>query len=221
MFPRLAHYGYDVVAFVVLSCVVIVLVSFFVVNVPVKVILDLVALSAGGFTFYFFRDPDRTPQISGNDAIISPADGKIVFCGEVDEPEFLKCRSRMVSIFMSPINVHVNRIPTNGTVRFLKYIKGEYLVAFDEKSSGRNERMLIGIENNGNKVLFKQIAGFIARRIVCNLSEGQKVTAGERFGMIKFGSRVDVILPLNCDVKVKLNDRTFAGSTVIGVMQNE
>lgn len=227
MFPRLAHYGRDVVAVVVLSCVVMVFISFYVGNVAVKLVLDLFALISGGFTFYFFRDPDRIPQISGNGVVISPADGKVVFCGEVEEPEFLEARSKVISIFMSPMNVHVNRIPINGTVRFLKYVKGEYLVAFDEKSSDRNERMLIGIipsppfgENARNKVLFKQIAGFIARRIVCDLSEGQTVAAGERFGMIKFGSRVDVLLPLNCDVKVKLNDKTLAGSTVIGVMRN-
>ncbi len=221
MFPKLARYGSDVVAFVLISCVVIVLVSFFVPSLPVKIILDLIALFAAGFTIYFFRDPDRTPQMSGDDVIIAPADGKVVYVGEVEEPEFLKTRAKMVSIFMSPVNVHVNRIPWNGTVKFLKYIKGEYLVAFDEKSSDRNERMLIGIENKGQRVLFKQIAGFIARRIVCELSDGQSVKAGERFGMIKFGSRVDVLLPLNCDVKVKLDDKTIGGGTVLGVLKNE
>jgi len=221
MFPRLAHYGYDVVAVVILSCIVAVFISFFVVSVAAKLVLDGIALAGGGLTIYFFRDPDRQPEISGDHVVLSPADGKVVFCDEVEEPEFLRSRSRMVSIFMSPVNVHVNRIPVNGTVKFLKYIRGKYLVAFDEKSSDRNERMLVGIESEGNKVLFKQIAGFIARRIVCDLSEGQKVAAGERFGMIKFGSRVDVLLPLNCDVKVKLNDKTFAGRTVIGTMRNE
>ncbi len=221
MFPKLARYGSDVVAFVLISCVVIVLVSFFVPSLPVKIILDLIALFAAGFTIYFFRDPDRTPQMSGDDMVIAPADGKVVYVGEVEEPEFLKTRAKMVSIFMSPVNVHVNRIPLNGTVKFLKYIKGEYLVAFDEKSSDRNERMLIGIENKGQRVLFKQIAGFIARRIVCELSDGQSVKAGERFGMIKFGSRVDVLLPLNCDVKVKLDDKTIGGGTVLGVLKNE
>ncbi len=221
MFPKLARYGSDVVAFVLISCVVIVLVSFFVPSLPVKIILDLIALFAAGFTIYFFRDPDRTPQMSGDDVIIAPADGKVVYVGEVEEPEFLKTRAKMVSIFMSPVNVHVNRIPLNGTVKFLKYIKGEYLVAFDEKSSDRNERMLIGIENKGQRMLFKQIAGFIARRIVCELSDGQSVKAGERFGMIKFGSRVDVLLPLNCDVKVKLDDKTIGGGTVLGVLKNE
>ncbi len=221
MFPKLAHYGHDVVAVVVLSCVLIVFISFFVSGLAAKAVLDLLALLVGGFTLYFFRDPDRLPEVSDDYAVLSPADGRVVFCGEVDEGEFLQTRSMMISIFMSPLNVHVNRIPVNGTVRFLRYIKGEYLVAFDEKSSERNERMLIGIENKGNKILFKQIAGFIARRIVCDLKEGQKVTAGERFGMIKFGSRVDVILPLNYEVKVKLIDKTTAGSTVIATMRNE
>lgn len=224
MFPRLAYYGSDVVAVVMISCIVIVFLSFFVSSIPVKLILDLIALVVGAFTIYFFRDPERTPVAAdgfGDDAIIAPADGKIVFSGEVDEPEFLKARAKMVSIFMSPIDVHVNRIPMNGKVRFLRYIEGKYLVAFDEKSSDRNERMLIGIENKGQRVLFKQIAGFIARRIVCELSEGQSVKAGERFGMIKFGSRVDVLLPLNSDVRVKLNDKTVGGSTFIGVLKNE
>jgi phosphatidylserine decarboxylase len=127
----------------------------------------------------------------------------------------------MVSIFMSPANVHVNRIPMSGEVKFLKYVKGEYVVAFDDKSSERNERMLIGLENRGQRLLFKQIAGFIARRIVCELKEGQRVNAGDRFGMIKFGSRVDVMLPLNCELKIKLGDKTFGGSTILGVLQNE
>ncbi len=220
MFPKIARYGMDVVAVVLISCVVLVLLSFFPIDVVFKLFLDLVAFLGGGFTLFFFRDPDRTPENSGDGVIIAPADGKVVFAGEVDEPEYLKSRAKMVSIFMSPLNVHVNRIPVSGSVKFLKYIKGEYLVAFDEKSSERNERMLIGIESRGNKILFKQIAGFIARRIVCELSDGQAVEAGERFGMIKFGSRVDVILPLNYDVKVKLNDKTRAGNTIIGIMRN-
>ncbi len=218
MLPKVARYGSDVVAAVLISCVVLVLVSFFAISITFKLILDIAALLIGGFMIFFFRDPDRTPEISGDNMIVSPADGKVVFADEVEEPEFLKTGAKMVSIFMSPLNVHVNRIPMNGTVKFLKYIKGEYIVAFDEKSSDRNERMLIGIENKGNRILFKQIAGFVARRIVCELSVNQTVKVGERFGMIKFGSRVDLILPLNCDVKVHLNDKTFAGRTVIGVI---
>ncbi len=221
MFPKFAHYGSDVIAVVLISCVVLVLVSFLVPVLSVKIIMDSIALLAAVFTLYFFRDPDRTPAASGDEIVISPADGKVVFIGETDEPEFLRTRAKMISIFMSPANVHVNRIPLNGTVKFLKYIKGEYIVAFDEKSSERNERMLIGIENKGQRVLFKQIAGFIARRIVCELSDGQGVGAGERFGMIKFGSRVDVLLPMNCEVKVALGEKTLGGSTILGVLRNE
>ncbi len=220
MFPKLANYGSDVVSVVVLSCVAIVFGSFFFTGMAVKLVLDIAVLVVGGFTLFFFRDPDRSPEMSGERVVISPADGKIVYCGEIEESEFLKSRAKLVSIFMSPLNVHVNRIPISGTVKYLKYVKGEFLVAFSEKSSDRNERMLIGIESGGNKILFKQIAGFIARRIVCDLQESQRVTAGERFGMIKFGSRVDVFLPLNCDVRVKLNDRTLSGATVLGVLQN-
>jgi phosphatidylserine decarboxylase len=219
--PKLASYGRDVIAVVVISCVILVLLSFFPIGVLPKVILDVLALFAGGFTLFFFRDPDRTPQALGSDIILSPADGKVMFIGEVNESEFLNSNGRMVSIFMSPMNVHVNRIPVNGTVRFLKYIKGEYLVAFDEKSSERNERMLIGIESGDDRILIRQVAGFIARRIVCELSENQRVEAGDRFGMIKFGSRVDVILPLDCDLKVKLNEKVVAGSTVIGSLRND
>ncbi|MGO9480213.1 MAG: phosphatidylserine decarboxylase family protein [Candidatus Kryptoniota bacterium] len=221
MFPKLARYGADVAGVILIVCVVLVLISFFSIGIFLKLFFDIVAFVVGGFTVFFFLDPDRTPEILRDNVIVSPADGKVVFAGQVDEPEFLKAPAKLVSIFMSPANVHVNRIPMNGTVRFLKYVKGQYIVAFNEKASDRNERMLIGIENNGNRILFKQIAGFVARRIVCELSENQAVKVGERFGMIKFGSRVDVLLPLNCDVAVKLNDKALAGNTVIGMLRNE
>lgn len=221
MFPKLAHYGSDVVSVVMISCVLLVFISFIVPLFFVKIILDVASLLAAAFTLYFFRDPDRTPAKSGDEFVVSPADGKVVFVGETEEPEFLRSRAKIVSIFMSPVNVHVNRVPLNGTVKFLRYIKGEYIVAFDEKSSERNERMLIGIENKGQRVLFKQIAGFIARRIVCELSDGQEVRAGERFGMIKFGSRVDVLLPMNCELNVKAGAKTLGGSTILGVLRNE
>ncbi len=221
MFPKLTAYGAGAVASVVVFSVAIVLLSFLVDSLVVRILILVIAMSASGFTLFFFRDPDRVPSTGSEDAVIAPADGKVINVSTVDESEFLQSRARMVSIFMSPANVHVNRIPVSGTVKFLKYVKGEYLVAFHEKSSEKNERMLIGIENRGQRILLKQIAGFMARRIVCALSEGREVTAGERFGMIKFGSRVDVFLPMNCDLRVKLNDRTLAGNTVLGVLQNE
>jgi phosphatidylserine decarboxylase len=116
---------------------------------------------------------------------------------------------------MSPLNVHVNRYPISGTVGYFRYYPGEFLVAFDDKASLRNERTHIGVENGAQRVLFKQIAGFVARRIVADLKVGDRVTAGERFGMIKFGSRVDVIMPRSVTVKVGMGDRTVAGETVL------
>ncbi|MBI3786863.1 MAG: phosphatidylserine decarboxylase family protein, partial [Ignavibacteriales bacterium] len=120
-----------------------------------------------------------------------------------------------ISIFMSPLNVHVNRNPISGAVQHLRYVKGEYFAAFEDKASEKNEQMIIGIEGERGKVLFKQIAGFVARRIVCTLHVGDTVKAGERFGMIKFGSRVDVFVPTDAAVRVKAGDITVAGETVL------
>ena len=168
------------------------------------------------FTLYFFRDPERTPP-SGDNLVLAPADGEVVVVKEVREDEFLKSGATQVSIFMSPLNVHVNRFPISGRVSLYRYVPGEYLVAYDEKSSLRNERTHIGLQNARLKVLFKQIAGFVARRIVANIKEGDHAVAGERFGMIKFGSRVDVFVPKDLLVKVKLGDKTVAGETVLAV----
>lgn len=169
------------------------------------------------FTLNFFRDPERqTPQ--GNNLVISPADGKVVLIKDVREDEFIKGDAVQVSIFMSPLNVHVNRFPISGTVGFYKYFPGEYLVAYEEKSSLRNERTHIGVGNDRMKVLFKQIAGFVARRIVADLKVGDPAVVGQRFGMIKFGSRVDVLVPKGTEIKVKLGDVAVAGETVIAVV---
>ncbi len=183
----------------------------------------VVAIFFMAFTFYFFRDPERSiPKNYDDSMILAPGDGKIVIVEDIINKEdnlYAKGEPlKQVSIFLSPLNVHVNRNPTNGTVKHYKYIEGEYLVAFDHKSSDRNERTEIGIEDRkGRKVMFKQIAGFVARRIVCDFEVGDTVKAGERFGMIKFGSRVDILLKPDADVKVKLDDRVVGGETVIAV----
>jgi len=162
----------------------------------------------------FFRDPNRiTPIIDG--CVIAPADGTVIQIKDVVENEFLKDQGVQVSIFMSPFNVHVNRFPITGIVGYFKYIPGKHLVAFDEKSSERNERTLIGIIDNGYKVLLKQIAGTVARRIVANVQLEQEVTKGERFGMIKFGSRVDVIMPKTSRLNIRQRDRVKGGETII------
>lgn len=166
------------------------------------------------FVLAFFRDPDRTPP-RGESLVISPADGRVVVIREVEENEYMKSPCLQLSIFMSPFDVHVNRFPISGRVAYFKHIPGKHLVAFDEKSSDRNERTHIAIENGTTRVFFKQIAGFIARRIITSVQVGDNAIAGERFGMIRFGSRVDVIVPSNSDVKVKVGDRTVAGETVL------
>ena len=213
----ISKYGYDVVGAVTVLVAAGAALSWYIVDgKAVRFGLLGLLFAILIFTLYFFRDPDRTPP-QGDNLVLAPADGEIVLIKDVQEDEFLKSSAIQVSIFMSPLNVHVNRFPISGTVRLYKHIPGEYLVAFEEKSSLRNERTHIGLQNARVKVFFKQIAGFVARRIVANIKEGDTAVAGERFGMIKFGSRVDVIVPKNLELKVKLGDRTVAGETVLAV----
>jgi len=167
-----------------------------------------------GLVLNFFRDPDRTTP-TGDNFVISPADGRVVVIREVEEGEFLRGTAQQVSIFMSPLNVHVNRFPISGKVQYFKHLPGKFLAAFEEKSSEANERTLIGIDHGKFKVLMKQIAGYVARRIVADVTVGMDVVAGERFGMIKFGSRVDVIVPMTFRVRVRLNEHVVAGETII------
>jgi len=211
----IARYGYDVVGAVVAVCALLAVAIWLLID-PKTVKIAIIALLGVAllFTLYFFRDPDRSVP-SGEQWVLAPADGKVLLVREVHEPEFLKGEAIQVSIFMSPLNVHVNRFPISGTVRHFRHVPGEYLVAFDEKSSSRNERTLIGIERGETRVLFTQIAGFIARRIVAEVAEGDQAVAGERFGMIKFGSRVDVFLPKGVRVMVGPGDVTVAGETIL------
>jgi phosphatidylserine decarboxylase len=163
----------------------------------------------------FFRNPTR--QIVQNDKhIIAPADGKVVVIEEVEETEFLHTPCRQISIFMSPFNVHINRNPISGIVSYFKYHQGKYLVAWHPKSSTENERTTIAIRHkDGRQVLFRQIAGALAKRIVWYVKEGQPVEQGEEFGFIKFGSRVDIFIPLEAKVLVKIGDKPVGGKTVI------
>jgi len=163
----------------------------------------------------FFRSPVFT--IAKNERhVVSPADGKVVVIEETDENEYLKSKRRQISIFMSPVNVHVNRMPVGGHISYFKYHPGKYLVAWHPKSSTENERTtVVARMKNGTEVLFRQIAGALARRIKCYVKEGITLEQGQEFGFIKFGSRVDIFLPLNASVKVNLGDVTKGGRTVI------
>ena len=163
----------------------------------------------------FFRNP--VFDIPRNDnQVLAPADGKVVVIEETTEAEYLRDRRKQVSIFMSPVNVHVNRMPVGGVISYFKYHPGKYLVAWHPKSSTENERTTVVAKmKNGTEILFRQIAGALARRIKCYVKEGQPLQQGDEFGFIKFGSRVDVFLPLNARVVVKPGDITKGGRTVI------
>lgn len=162
----------------------------------------------------FFRNPKR-PLILDENKIYAPADGKIVVIEEVDESEFFKDKRKQVSIFMSPINVHVNRYPISGTVKYAKYHPGKYLVAWHPKASNKNERTSIVVENKNTVVLFRQIAGALAKRIVMYSKEGDEAIQGEDFGFIKFGSRVDLFLPLDAKIEISLNQKVKGNQTII------
>jgi phosphatidylserine decarboxylase len=163
----------------------------------------------------FFRIPVFVVQKNANH-ILAPADGKVVVIEETDETEYLKARRIQISIFMSPVNVHVNLMPVSGTIRYFKYHPGKYLVAWHPKSSSDNERTtVVARMANGTEILFRQIAGALARRIKCYVREGQQLEQGQEFGFIKFGSRVDVFLPLDANIRVKTGDITKGGKTVL------
>jgi phosphatidylserine decarboxylase len=173
-------------------------------------VLTVIAL----WVAYFFRDPQRQGE-RGERLVIAPADGKVVMITEVDEPTFMKSRAIRISIFMNVFNVHVNRYPVSGIVRLVQRKPGRFLNAATEESSLANEQSSIGLETGSNHILVRQIAGLIARRIITDAKEGDHVQQGERMGLIRFGSRVDVFVPIGSKVRVKVGDITFSGVTVI------
>jgi phosphatidylserine decarboxylase len=210
---RIAPYGTGSVVKTAIFCIVIFIAGLFLPQ-PGGVVFSIAALAFFLFTLYFYRDPERaTPSDAG--LVIAPADGKILLRQTVDHP-VTGPNSTLVSIFMSPFNVHVNRIPVDGTVRGCQYHRGKFLMAFDHRSMTDNERMEITLDTASGPVWFCQVSGFVARRIVCKLEAGQAVTRGSRFGMIKFGSRVDIALPASVQVTVSEGMKTVAGETVLG-----
>ncbi len=179
-------------------------------------VLSLVVFS---LVLYFFRNPSRELEEEHN-TIFAPADGKVVVIEEVMEEEYFKDRRIQVSIFMSPLNVHVNRYPVSGTVKYFKYHEGDYLVAWHPKSSSHNERTTVVLEaKRGVELLVRQIAGAMARRIVCYAVEGEEVVQGEQMGFIKFGSRVDIYLPLTAKIKVKHNDTVQGNRSIVAILE--
>ncbi|MCX8106268.1 MAG: phosphatidylserine decarboxylase family protein [Ignavibacterium album] len=207
-------YGYNTIGIVAIISFLLIVIGILVNNGFIRYPLLIIAIFLIAFTLNFFRDPERIIPSKEN-IVVSPADGRVLFVKEVIDEKFIKGKAKQISIFMSPLNVHVNRIPISGKVDYLKHYEGEFIAAFEDKASEKNERTEIGITSDKGKVLFTQIAGFVARRIVCDLNIGDTVKIGERFGMIKFGSRVDILVPVEWQEKVKKDDNVFAGETIL------
>jgi len=209
-------YGYDTLSLIVILIFALFVIAIFINAKTIKIILFVGGILFLIFSLYFFRDPKRTIP-DKNNVILSPADGKILLIKKVSEEKYLKNEAYQISIFMSPLDAHVNRIPISGVVKYLRKVKGKYLAAFNNKADTSNERIEIGIETeNGFKLMFTQVAGIVARRIVNTLKLNEAVEKGEKFGMIKFGSRADVFLPLNCKILIKEGDHVYAGESILG-----
>lgn len=173
------------------------------------------AISLALFVIWFFRDPERVIP-KGDGAIVSPADGKVIIVEEVNEDRFLKCKALKISIFMNVFNVHVNRVPATGRIVDIFYNPGKFFNASFDKASLLNEQNALLIEaENGKRYVANQIAGLIARRIVCRVKPGDAIAKGNRFGLIRFGSRLDVFLPVDVNVKVKVGEKVSAGSSIL------
>lgn len=172
------------------------------------------------FLLHFFRHPDRPVDRPDDRLLLAPADGKVVVIEETTESEYFQDRRVQVSIFMSPLNVHVNRYPTGGEITYAAYHPGKYLLAWDPKSSLENERTSIAIRNRFGEVLVRQIAGYVARRIICYPDQGDKVDQGAELGFIKFGSRVDLFLPLDAEIRVRLDQVVTGNETVIAAFRD-
>jgi phosphatidylserine decarboxylase len=207
-------YGYATLGIISILVLILIALSFFIDITFLKYFLIILPSLFLIFALYFFRDPERTTPPKRN-IVVAPADGSVILVKEIYGDKYINGKAIQVSIFMSPLNVHVNRIPISGKVEYLKYIPGRYFAAFEDKASENNERCEFGILSNFGRVFFTQVAGFIARRIVYEIKEGDSVSAGERFGMIKFGSRSDVVVPAEWLVKVKKEDHVTAGETIL------
>ena len=209
--------GYRTIAICALVLAVINIISFYFISFEAPIISWIIFIATIGlflFIISFFRIPKRQYTIQEN-AIVAPCDGKVVVIEEVQADEYFTDRRMQVSIFMSPANVHVNRNPITGEVLYSQYHKGKYLVAWHPKSSTENERHSVVYRKDGREVLVKQIAGALAKRIVNYLRPGQKVEQSAEMGFIKFGSRVDLLLPLDAKINVKIGDKPRGGVTVI------
>jgi len=210
----ITKYGYSTFLTILIISIILIAAGVFFTYGLVKIFLIVIPSLLILFSLNFFRDPERISPKEKN-IVVSPADGKVLFVKKVNANKYINEEGTQISIFMSPLNVHVNRIPIDGVVEFIEYKKGKYIAAFEDKASEENERSEFGIKSDLGKVFFTQVAGFVARRIVYKLNVGDKVQLGKRFGMIKFGSRVDVVVNNKWRAKVKKGEIVKAGETVL------
>jgi len=221
----LTSYGTSNIIVMAMIAVILLTVGIKFINVkPLGIPLIILSVLLFFFTYWFFRDPDRTvPQEAKQDSsiIIAPADGLITEIVEEFEPHYLNSNSKRITIFLSPLDVHVNRLPASGVVEFYHYNKGKFGIASRPKASELNEQSRIGLKTEHGNILFKQIVGAVARRLVCELKIGDTVAVGDRFGMMKFGSRMDIALPMDAEVLVRIGDRVVAAETVIARLNKE
>ncbi|ACY40246.1 phosphatidylserine decarboxylase [Blattabacterium sp. (Blattella germanica) str. Bge] len=213
--------GFLFLVYALIIILLLILTSFFLFSNLISFFVSIFLIMFYVFIIFFFRNPKRHFQDKNRDQkiVLSPADGKIVEIQNIFETEFLKKNCICISIFMSPFNVHVNRFPVSGKVIYTKYHPGKYFIAWLKKSSSNNERTTVVVEtSNGKKILFRQIAGFLARRIILYAKKNSIVKKGEEFGFIKFGSRVDIFLPLNSVILVKKGEKVSGGETRISII---
>lgn len=214
----IAREGYTIIAVVAGLALVLALTALRLESWIWKGPMLVLAIGSLAFTLYFFRDPERTTRPEARErGIVAPADGRVVEIVDEEEPIYIHGSATRISIFLSPLDVHVNRVPARGVIEYAKYRPGDYLVAWHPKASEKNERSEFGLRHpSGAKILFKQIAGAVARRIEYDLAEGDTVTTGQRFGIVKFGSRMDVFVPPSVALDVRKGQQVRAGETVLG-----
>ncbi len=221
----ITNYGLDNFLIMIAIGILSIVISFLLKNnlfifIPLLIIGFILILLA----FWFFRDPYRKvpiEAISNSYIILSPADGTITEIVEEIEPNYLKTQTRRITIFLSPLDVHVNRVPMNGVIRYFDYVQGKKLVASLPEASTQNQQTLFGLENEFGKILFKQIVGILARRLVWDIKPGDTVTAGQKFGMMKFGSRMDIHVPLDSKILVEVGNKVTAGITYLALLSTD
>jgi phosphatidylserine decarboxylase len=218
MLIMITHYGYDNFFALLMAGIVLVTTGVVVQNPFITVPSVVLGVAIALFACWFFRNPKRTvpdEALSDDAVVIAPADGKVVQIIDTDEPRVIGGAAQRISIFLSPLDVHVNRVPANGEIVLSEYHPGKFLVAMDHRASEENEQTIIGLTNSKGSLIFKQMTGFLARRIVCEAKVGQRYRAGDPFGMMKFGSRMDVIVPKSAQVLVREGERVVGGESLL------